>query len=417
MANSMGLPQLAWHGKGRQVLDIDFPETWDLEVCNMEGHDRRALSSGEIGNAIRTPISMPPIREAARGKKEVVILFDDMTRVTRAAEIVPFVLEELAQAGIQDNHIRFIAALGNHGTMSRLDFVKKLGEPVVSRFAVFNHNTFGNCTYVGTTTFGTRIHVNAEVMKCDFKIGIGMVVPHRFVGYGGGAKIIFPGVTSFETTAALHNIQIGGETGKPTGFKGKMGSVEESPLRRNVEEAAVLAGLDFKVDALINAWGETVAIYAGSPKAAFDAATAEGESLYRTSTAENCDVVVTNTFAKASEPEGGIGTGFPSLKPEGGDIVLIANIPEGHVIHYLFGSWGKVSGNPFRIVVPLPPNVDHLIFFTEYPDMTIPEYFSPQEKVIMLSKWEDVIRTLQSFHGGKAKVAVYPSSEIQYLVP
>jgi hypothetical protein len=30
-------------------------------------------------------------------------------------------------------------------------------------------------------------------------------------------------------------------------------------LRENVEEAAELAGLDFKIDALLNEWGETVA--------------------------------------------------------------------------------------------------------------------------------------------------------------
>jgi hypothetical protein len=45
---------------------------------------------------------LPPLREYARGKKEVVILFDDMARVTRVAEIVRHVLAELAAAGIGD---------------------------------------------------------------------------------------------------------------------------------------------------------------------------------------------------------------------------------------------------------------------------------------------------------------------------
>ena len=58
-----------------------------------------------------------------------------MTRVTRSAQIVPFILEELAEARIPNSRIRFIAALGSHGTLNRVDFVRKLGEEV-ARVAV-----------------------------------------------------------------------------------------------------------------------------------------------------------------------------------------------------------------------------------------------------------------------------------------
>ena len=152
----------------------------------MSGYNRPAMKPAEIKTAITNLIGIPPIREIAKGKNEVVIIFDDMTRVTRVAEIVPFVLEELAEAGIPDNRIRFIAALGCHGAMDRLDFIKKLGEKTLARFPVYNHNAFGNCTYVGTTkTYRTEVYINEEVMKCDLKIAIGSVVPHRMRGFGG----------------------------------------------------------------------------------------------------------------------------------------------------------------------------------------------------------------------------------------
>ncbi|HEX9976208.1 MAG TPA: lactate racemase domain-containing protein, partial [Dehalococcoidales bacterium] len=103
----------------------------------MPGYKLPALKPEEIRAAVTNLIDLAPIRELARGKKEVVIIFDDMTRVTRTAEIVPFVLEELALAGIPDNKIRFICALGNHGASTRVDFAKKLGEDVVARFPVY----------------------------------------------------------------------------------------------------------------------------------------------------------------------------------------------------------------------------------------------------------------------------------------
>ncbi len=110
----------------------------------MAGYDCPAMKPVEIKAAIANTIGMAPLREVAKGKKEVVIIFDDMSRIIRAAKIVPSVLEELAEAGIADKNIRFICAQGCHGALDRMDFVKKLGQETLTRFPAFNHNAFGN---------------------------------------------------------------------------------------------------------------------------------------------------------------------------------------------------------------------------------------------------------------------------------
>jgi nickel-dependent lactate racemase len=209
--STITLPQLAWYGTKR--LRLSLPEDWLAQYYHMPGYKLPALKPEEIRAAVTSLIGLAPIRELARGKKEVVIIFDDMTRVTRTAEVVPSVLEELALAGIPENKIRFICALGNHGASTRVDFVKKLGEDVMKRFPVYNHNPFFNCSYVGTTSAGTKVHVNDEVMKCDFKIAIGSVVPHPTTGFGGGGKIILPGVASIETAQAFHIVPFLARTG------------------------------------------------------------------------------------------------------------------------------------------------------------------------------------------------------------
>jgi lactate racemase len=410
MAQTVCLPQQAWYSTG--PLEIAFPDSWEIELCHMAGYAKPALSPGEIAAAIRRPVGADPIRVGARGKEQVCIIFDDMSRATRTAEMVPAVLEELRAAGIRDEQIRFVCALGCHGALSRGDFVRKLGEEVVRRFPVFNHNVVGNCTYVGTTSFGTALHINAEVAACDYKIGLGSIVPHGLLGFGGGAKLILPGVASFETVSAMHRMKVAGPDG--TVDLGGMGCVEDNLLRQNVEEAAEIAGLDFKIDALLNGWGETAALYAGAPRAAFEAALPEAKSHYLTPRASGCDIVVTNTFAKVNEGEGGAGIGFSSLKTSGGDLVLIANAPGGHVSHYLFGTWGSVANNDFRLVIQLPPQVERLIIFNEYPDLTALGYFSPADKVVALDSWDEVLRTLQERRGSAARVAVYSSAEIQY---
>jgi len=407
------LPQLAWYGT--KELELPLVDSWQVETGYMAGYDRPALTPDQIKAAItQNLIGTPPIRELAKGKKEVVIIFDDMTRVTRVAEIVPFVLEELAEADIPDDRVRFIAALGCHGAMNRFDFAKKLGEEILARFPVYNHNPYANCTYVGTTnTFGTRVYVNEEVMKCDLRIAIGSVVPHPRSGFGGGGKIILPGVTSFETTEYNHRMFF--KTLKEQGPTViGMGIFDHNPARIDIEEAAALAGLDILINSIVNMWGETVAIFAGALKPAYAAAVQEAKTHYLTPRVEGKDIVIANTFAKANEAWIGLPVAYTGLKPEGGDIVLLGNTPEGQVTHYLLGPFGETIWGPLRQERKIPPQVNRLVVYTEYPDLASRVWFGNGDKTLFLHKWDDVLQTLQEIHRKDAKVVVYPNAEIQY---
>ncbi len=382
----------------------------------MAGYNRPAMKPDEIKASITNLIGIAPTREIANGKNEVVIIFDDMTRVTRAAEIVSFVLEELAQAGIPDNKIRFICALGCHGALNRLDFAKKLGEETLARFPVYNHNPFDTGTYVGTTSFGTKVYVNAEVMKCDLKIAIGSVVPHPVTGFGGGGKIILPGVASIETAESLHRLPVRARREQWAKSATGMGVFENNPARCNVEEAATLAGLDVKIDCLINMWGETVAIFAGALIPAYAAAAGEATSHYCTPKTKGENIVIANTFAKANEAIMiGLGTAFSAISPRGGDVILIANAPDGQVTHYLMGTFGKATGGVLRLQARVPRYVNHVIIYSEYPDVAGRGYVEESDKVLFMSDWDVVLQALQEFRGAEAKVAVYPSADIQYF--
>ncbi len=412
MTNAIELPQLAWHGVKK--LRLNLPESWQVEICNMAGHDRPKLKPAEIKRAIARPIGMAPLREYARGKKEVVVIFDDMARVTRVAEIVPHVLAELAAAGITDEQIRFIAACGCHGAMNRADFVKKLGEDVLRRFPVYNHSPFDNCIYAGTTKRGTKLYLNAEFMKCDLKIGIGSIVPHIMAGFGGGGKIVLPGVASYETILALHvSRTASGDLEYKDSITG-MGAIRDNPRRRDINEAAEIAGLDMKIDALVNGWGETAGIFAGKPAPEYAAALAAAQEHYLTPSAKDGDIVISNTFAKANEAVSGLLVAFPSVSKKGGDVVLIANAPEGQMTHYMMGPFGNEIGGKLQLRMKPTPNVNRLIIYSEYPDLASRNYIEDTGQVVMMHDWTDVLKLLEESHGPGTKVAVYPNADIQY---
>jgi len=296
--------------------------------------------------------------------------------------------------------------------MNRSDFVKKLGEDIVRRFPVYNHNPFNNCIRVGTTDASTEIWANAEVMSCGLKIAIGSMVPHLAAGFSGGSKIILPGICSIETNTAFHKFET--ECRKNSSSKQQQtNNAADNLPRRYLDQAMEMVGLDFLINTIINSCGETVALYAGTPRSVFQKAVTDARSHYLSRLIEDADIVVANCCVKASEPEAGLSLALASLGKKTGDIVLICTAPEGHVPHYLFGPWGKTAHDR-QTQIPLPDKVKHLYVLNAFPDITFINYFKNPEKVSILPDWNDIIKILDHSHGPATRVAVYPAADIQY---
>ncbi len=407
--NKVKLLQLAWYGK--KETEYPLPDHWQVEECDMTGSDQPAMNSSEIRKALDKPIGTRTLKELASGKNQVVILFDDMSRVTRPFDFVPHILEDLAGAGIKDKNIRFICATGCHAALTRIDFVKKLGENVLERFPVYNHNPFGNCIPIGKTkTFGTEVSVNEEVMKCDLKIAISGTVPHAMTGFGGGGKIILPGISSIETAKYNHHRAqvdcLPGQTG--------MGNIDTNPVRIDIDEAAALAGLDFSINVLFNKRGETAQVFAGALKPAYDASVKEAKKHYFTARVQDKNIIIANAFIKATEASGCLNIAYASINTKGGDVVLIVNEPAGQIVHYLYGAFGGASFGPEHLFKKVPPNVNKVIIYTTYPDLANRDSYPISEKVTFLHKWDEVLKILETDYPSSANVAIFPYAEMQY---
>jgi len=420
MNRKITVPQLAWHED--TDMELSFPSSWDVTVCHMKGHDKAKLDEESIRAAFTHPIGTPPLREIAGGRSEVAIIFDDLARPVKAAELVPYILEELSEAGIPDKNIRFIAALGAHGAMTRIDFAKKLGDEVVERFPVYNHNPYENCTFLGETSSGTPVSLNSEVVACDLKIAIGSCVPHPTAGFGSGAKLVVPGIASMETIWANHHDV--GRLDRPTESDPLIkthpsmgiGRVEGNVQRLDAEEIARMLGLDFTVNAVMNLKREVVGLFAGDVVAAHREGVKLGQKVYTMERVTDMDIVVSNAYGKANESFIAILPGAEPLRQEGGDLVIIANVPEGQVVHYLAGDFGKtIRGRMPLQRQALPPRVNRLFVLSAYVERASTYWFGPDESVIWSKTWEEVLEQLIIDHPKGAKVAVIPDGTLQYF--
>ena len=409
---SISVPRQMWYQEGE--LRLSFPESWDVVPCLMAGHKATLLTQGEIGAAFENPIGSPRLAGLAKGKKKIAIIFDDISRPTRVADLLPHVFDELRTGGISDDAIRFVCASGAHGAHSYQDFCKKLGTEIMDRFPVYNHNIYENCTYVGQTSQGTKLSVNSEVMGCDLKIGMGSVIPHPQSGFGGGGKIILPGIAFIDSIESFHKLEIAAREQGRGNVVGP-GNYLENPMVKDFTEAARMIGLDFKIDTAVNGSAEPCAIFAGAPEAEYNEAVKFAVRHYATKPVKGADVVVVNTYGKGSEAVVGLIMGIQMLMEKGGDLVLIMDCPAGQVVHYLLGSFGTaVRGRLFSAINFCLPWIKRFVLLSPQSEKSATDWIAMPD-TICAKTWRDALAILKRDYPVGARVAVVPDGTIQYL--
>ncbi|MGI6211109.1 MAG: lactate racemase domain-containing protein [Anaerovoracaceae bacterium] len=393
---------------GDAPILIDFPENWDVTISKFEGYEKRPLSDSELDEAVRHPIGGLPISEGAKGKKSAVIIIDDITRPTPLEAVSRAVIRELLKAGVPRENIWFIAALGAHGVMYREQFIRKLGTELVETFEIHNHNAFFNHVFVGNTSNNVPVEINADVMSADYRISIGTTLAHCFYGFSGGAKSILPGVASLRTICANHSF---------TTFHDFDLGNPDALMRRDAQEAAHMVGLDFRVDVLLNGYGQICDVFAGDLDTVSEKSAERAGSHYRARFIPNCDIVLANNYFKPSEANTACTPEVKASMKDGGSFILAANSPLGPCVHFLYDKWGHSSpgGLMWAGCYTKEPRMKHAVVFAQHTlkGMNDACYLDEKSGAVYAKTWDEVLRIVDD--GLPKKVAVYPNAECQIL--
>jgi nickel-dependent lactate racemase len=391
-----------------EEIELGFPESWDITECRMAGHDKPSLSDDEMRSALRSPIGTPRLSEMAKGAKKVCILFDDIAKPTPTSRIIPFVLEELHAGGVTDERIRFVCAPGTHRPLIYPEMVAKLGREIVEKYPVYNHSVWENLVDVGQTSRGTPVHVNREFASCDLRLGVGSIIPHGKAGFGGGGKLVLPGICGMETIDYHHKNML---------QNNERGRVNDNVFRLDLEEAARLAGLHFKVDVVINNRREVVGLFAGDVVAEHRAGARLAAQVYRTETVKDVDVVVANSYSDEVQLVRAMWCIGASLR-EGGDMVIWSHAPDGQVIHQGSGRFGTDYGGRFFSPDRLPKlqaKAAKVIVVAPYLSRAEKDDVGLPEKVIHRRNWAEALEELKGKNGSGTTVGVYPCAAVQML--
>lgn len=275
------------YGKG--TMDVAVPESQLVGIYSPKDIPPVSDIKAEIRRALASPIDSPSLQELVRGKKNVVFVADDNTRLTPTDQLIPILLDECNAAGVVDEQITLIIALGTHRFMTDDEIMEKFGEETVRRIRIKNHPYKDETQLVdlGFTDNGGRILINKDVYEADFKIGIGSIVPHHIPGYAGGAKIVQPGVSGEDTTAYTHLLSVRA----PRSYLG----VLENPVRAELDLMARKVGLNTILNTVLNRHGQVVEAFFGDVEKAFRVGVQRASQVYEVAIPEEADIVVSSS--------------------------------------------------------------------------------------------------------------------------
>jgi len=211
-----------------------------------------------IEEALEHPIGTGKLEEMLKASSHVVIMVDDVTRPTPAARILPRVLQRIHAAGVPDKAVLIFIGMGTHRPMTEEELCIKLGEEVRQRYRVINRDyREGPFVDLGYTESGTPIEISREIVEADFKIAIGNVIPHISAGWGGGSKMLLPGVCSQKTTDMMHLMACVVQPVLEV-----IGTRDNKP-RAEMDAIAARVGLDFIVNTVMDEDKNLLGVFAG----------------------------------------------------------------------------------------------------------------------------------------------------------
>lgn len=283
--------------------------------------------SAAVEACLRSPIGARPVSQMAESASDAVILVDDATRPTPQRKLLPPLLDTLERSGLPAANITVLIALGTHRYMTRSQIRERFGTSVARRVNVFNHTWRDpSCfTPLGSTASGVPLSVNRLAVEADLIIGTGSIVPHIWAGWGGGAKIVLPGISAADSIAPTHALAEHEDDLR------RVSGRAENACRQEIERAARRAGLDLILNCVVDADGRPIWIGAGDPVEAHRAGVAIARQVFVRDVPRRADIVLADARPATKDYWQGIKALAHAARGvrEGGAVVLAGTFPEG----------------------------------------------------------------------------------------
>ncbi|WP_254768980.1 lactate racemase domain-containing protein [Salinilacihabitans rarus] len=181
----------------------------------------------------------PPLADRVDPGDEVAVVVTDRTRAVPDDVLLDVLLAELADCGVPRERVTVVIGLGLHRPMTDAEIESMLGPH--ADLAV-NHDPEAVVevgAVEGSETRRVPVEIGRPVADADVVCSTGVVEPHQYAGFSGGAKTVAIGAGSESLIGYTHGPAMLAREGV------RLGRIEGNPFREAIDAAGDLAGVEF----------------------------------------------------------------------------------------------------------------------------------------------------------------------------
>lgn len=267
-------------------LPFTIPDGFDVTELHPRECPTVPSETAEVERALAHPMGTKKLSEIVKPGEKIVIVTSDVTRPMPSSIVVPCVVKELEKAGIRDQDMTVVFALGSHRKQTAEERERLVGKDIYQRIRCIDSDP-ENCIRLGTCKNGTPVDIFRPVYEADRRILLGNVEYHYFAGYSGGMKAIMPGVSSWAAIQANHSNMI-----LPGAHAGKL---DGNPVREDIEEVYDFLPVDFILNVALDENHKIAFAAAGDRIQAHRRACEFLDSVYKIKIDSPADIVIVST--------------------------------------------------------------------------------------------------------------------------
>lgn len=266
---------------GNQIIALQVPENIQTIKVNppVGKPDKRAFQE-ELYDFIQDGIT------------SAGIVVSDKTRLCEYDKYLPWLIEVLLGKGLDEYSIRFYIAYGTHARQSDTESLKIYGD-TYKKYEFIHHDCddIDGIINMGSTKRGTEAKVRRDILNHDIRILFGSVSHHYFAGYGGGRKLLFPGLADREAIFSNHRLYLDFENMKlHPGCRS--GNLKDNPVAKDLYEIDTMMPEKIIISGIPDNMGKISRLIIGNSYKDFLSACKIYDNLYRKKSKTKYDNVI-----------------------------------------------------------------------------------------------------------------------------
>jgi nickel-dependent lactate racemase len=223
---------------------------------------------------------------------EIAVVVGDKTRRCGYPEYLPVLLDTLKNFGADPDRITVFIAYGTHAPQTDIECLEVYGD-VYNNIRFVHHDCTDDKRFLnsGRTSRGTPVLIRSDIIETKFLITFGAISHHYFAGYGGGRKLIFPGLGHRKSIYHNHGLFLDRKRQILSPLC-QSGVLDQNPLAEDLAEFETFCPADLTVHGILDSRGQVCDLLPGSGTDHFRNACAEHGKHCEVAATKNYDLVI-----------------------------------------------------------------------------------------------------------------------------